>query len=61
MYFTCIECEEQVEAHLMDTDERTCFNCLNGIREHGMLDNEIDRDGKNLLKDKYGFNIMPKG
>ena len=40
MMFTCIECEENYDYTTGDVDERTCYNCIDGIREHGMLDED---------------------
>ena len=37
--FTCIECKEHYAPDIDgDSEERTCCNCLNGVRDHGMLD-----------------------
>ena len=40
MLFTCIKCNENIKSHLMDLDERMCYNCLDGIIEHDSLDNK---------------------
>ena len=33
MEFTCIECEFKFHESRMDTDERTCYDCLEGDDE----------------------------
>ena len=42
--FTCIECEEHYDHITGDVDERTCYNCLDCIREHGFLDNKNEEN-----------------
>ena len=42
MKFTCIECENHYTPDVDgDAEERTCYNCLDGITEHGFLEEEI--------------------
>ena len=43
MMFTCIECEKKYTPDIDgNAEERTCYDCLDGIIEHGFLDKEIN-------------------
>ena len=38
--FTCIECSDTYSDIDGDTDERMCYNCIDEIREHSMLNKD---------------------
>ena len=45
--FTCIECENHYTPDIDgDAEERTCYNCLDGIVEHGFLDENYKKENK---------------
>ena len=33
MKWTCCKCEDQIDQDDMDTEERMCYDCLDGVKE----------------------------
>ena len=54
MKFTCCKCEDQVDQDSMDTEERMCYDCLDGVKE------EFEEEPLSIVGEVEFFDFMKK-
>tara|TARA_R110002012_G_scaffold205700_1_gene375491 strand:+ start:2510 stop:2752 length:243 start_codon:yes stop_codon:yes gene_type:complete len=54
MKWTCCKCEDQVNQEDMDTEERMCYDCLDGVKE------EFEEEPLSIVGEVEFFDFMKK-
>ena len=54
MKWTCCKCEDQVNQEDMDTEERMCYDCLDGVKE------EFEEATLSIIGEVEFFDFMKK-